>query len=738
MNSPTNVRTHYRACNLCEAICGLEITVNEDNEILTINGDKKDPFSRGHICPKAVGLKDIYLDKNRLKQPVRRTATGWETISWNEAFDEIASKLKSIQAQYGKDAVGIYSGNPSVHNSGTLLALPALLRALGTKNRFSATSADQLPHHFVSSLMFGHPLLLPVPDIDRTDFMLIMGGNPLASNGSMMTVPDVANRLKAIQKRGGKFVVIDPRKTETAKIADQHIFIKPATDVYLLLAILNEVLSLTRSVGRPQPPLLNERGGIRPNFRPLAPPLFEERGSGGEVASILKSATQSYTPEAVSSITGIPVETIKNLVNDILTAKSAVVYGRMGVSVQAFGGVCQWLINCINIFTGNMDSVGGAMFTQPAFDLWGRAKRGEKYFNRYQSAVRKLPEFDGELPVSAMGEDILDGGIKALFTVCGNPVLSTSNGTQLDTALEGLDYMVSVDIFINETTRHANVILPPTTGLEVAHYDLAFYNLSVRNTAKYSVPLFEKDNSQRHDWEIFEEIKNRLISQDGAEIPAPKNPEEKLAMAMQFGPYGKDGLTLQKLKDNPHGEDLGALRPCLKEKLLTDNQQINVIPELLLNDLERVKENFNKLVSIHDMIQNHAMNDGFDLQLIGRRHLRSNNSWMHNSERLVKGSDRCTLMIHPETAANRGIVNLEKVQIESRVGRVEIAVEITDEIMPNVVSIPHGFGHARKGVKLDIATAHAGVSLNDLTDDLLIDELTGNSAFSGVPVRILR
>lgn len=707
MNSSSTIRTHYRACNLCEAICGLEITVNENNEILTINGDKKDPFSRGHICPKAVGLKDIYLDKNRLKQPVRRTETGWEVISWNEALDEVASKLKAIQAQHGKNAVGVYQGNPSVHNSGTLLSAPALLRTLATKNRFSATSADQLPHHFVSSLMFGHPLLLPVPDIDRTDFMLIIGGNPLASNGSMMTVPDVANRLKAIQKRGGKFVVIDPRKTETAKIADQHIFIKPATDVYLLLSILNEILQ-------------GNHTRISTDL-----PIHSEAVLG------IKSAIHTYTPEAVSSITGISSETIKNLVNDLILAKSAVVYGRMGVSVQAFGGVCQWLINCINIFTGNMDSEGGAMFPQPAFDLLGRAKKGENYFNRYQSSVRKLPEFDGELPVSAMAEDILAGGIKVLFTICGNPVLSTSNGTQLDTALAELEYMVSVDIFINETTRHANIILPPTTGLEVAHYDLAFYNLSVRNMAKYSEPLFEKDNNQRHDWEIFEEIKNRLVAQADSEIPAPKNPEEKLAMGIQYGLYVKDGLTLQKLKDNPHGEDLGALRPCLKSRLLTDDQAINISPSLLLHDLERVKLNFQKLLV-------DTYRSPFDLQLIGRRHLRSNNSWMHNSERLVKGRDRCTLMIHPETAANRGIVNLEKVQIESRVGSVEIIVEITDEIMPNVVSIPHGFGHARKGVQLDIATAHAGVSLNDLTDELLIDELTGNSAFSGVPVRILR
>ena len=502
-------------------------------------------------------------------------------------------------------------------------------------------------------------------------------------------------------------MVIDPRKTETAKIANQHIFIKPATDVYLLLAILHQIL--------------NEN-----SITDFANLLID-----GEDITTLKSAIQTYTPEAVSGITGISAAMIENLVHDIITAKSAVVYGRMGVSVQAFGGVCQWLINCINIFTGNMDSVGGAMFTQPAFDLLGRAKRGENYFNRYQSAVRKLPEFDGELPVSAMSEDILDGGIKAMLTICGNPVLSTSNGTKLDTALEGLEYMVSVDIFINETTRHANIILPPTTGLEVAHYDLAFYNLSIRNTAKYSEPLFEKDNNQRHDWEIFEEIKNRLVAIEGSVTPIPENPEKKLAMAMLFGPYGKDGLTLQKLKDNPHGEDLGALKPCLKEKLLTDNQQINFIPALLMNDLERVKSNFHKL-------SKEAENTEFNLQLIGRRHLRSNNSWMHNSERLVKGRNRCTLMIHPETAANLGIVHLEKVQIESRVGRIEITAEITDEIMPNVVSIPHGFGHARKGVQLDVAVAHPGVSLNDLTDELLVDELTGNSAFSGVPVRIFR
>jgi anaerobic selenocysteine-containing dehydrogenase len=542
--------------------------------------------------------------------------------------------------------------------------------------------------------MFGHPLLLPIPDIDRTDFMLIIGANPLASNGSIMTVPDVANRLKAIQKRQGKLVVIDPRKTETANIADQHLFIRPATDVYLLLALIHEILALQ---------------------------------SPSQQRAELKVFAQEYTPEAIAPITGIAATSIKSLAQDLMKAKSAVVYGRMGVSVQAFGGVCQWLINCINIITGNMDSEGGAMFPQPAFDLLGRAKKGENYFNRWQSAVRKLPEFDGELPVSALSEDILAGGIKAMISICGNPVLSTPNGTQLDKALDSLDYMVAVDIYLNETSRHAHIILPPTTGLEVAHYDVVFHNLAVRNTAKYSEPLFEKDDNQRHDWEIFEELRNRLA----ATADLPRNPAEKIALAMQYGLYGKDGLTLQKLKDNPHGEDLGALKPCLKDKILTENQEINLTPILITNDLARVKENFVRLCE-------HTINTPFDLLLIGRRHLRSNNSWMHNSERLVKGKDRCTLMINPETALQQGVNNHDKVMIQSRVGTIEINVEITADIMPNVVSIPHGFGHQRSGVQLDIAVAHAGVSLNDLTDNLLIDQLTGNAAFSGVPVRIIR
>ena len=684
-------RQHYRACNLCEAICGLEITVAAADKILSIKGDAADPFSKGHICPKAVALQDVYHDPNRLKQPARRTAEGWETIGWDEAFDEVAARLKDIQTRHGRDAVGVYLGNPTVHNSGSLLAGPDVLRALGTKNRFSATSADQLPHHFAAWLMFGHPMLLPIPDIDRTDFMLIIGANPLASNGSLMTAPGVAQRLRAIQERGGQVILLDPRRSETAKVADRHYFIQPATDVYFLLALLN-VLAADKLM------------------QPSALVSAEEVAHLGELAA-------DYTPEAVAERTGIAAAEIRRLARELAAAPRAVVYGRMGVSVQAFGGACQWLINCLNLVTGNFDRAGGAMFPLPAFDLLAQARPGKGYFNRWQSSARGLPEFDGELPVATLAEEIAAGQVKALFTICGNPALSAPNGAALDKALDTLDFMVSLDIYINETTRHADIILPPTTGLETAHYDVVFHHLAVRNTARYSQPLFNKDETQRHDWEILEELRRRLADDDSPAMP----PEAKLALGLQYGPQQ---VSLDELKANPHGVDLGPLQPIMPGRLLTASGRVNLLPELLVNDLARVRESF-------------AQGPDEGLLLIGRRHLRSNNSWLHNAERLMKGRERCTLLMRAETAQSLGLENGAIVRVESRVGAVIVPLEITEDIAPRVVSLPHGFGHTRTGAQLDVAVRYAGVSINDVTDNLRVDELTGNAAFSGVPVRVM-
>lgn len=716
---------HFRTCNLCEAMCGVEINAQARglNRTLRIEGDREDVFSHGYICPKAVALQDIHYDVDRLKQPVRRTASGWEEIGWDQAFDEVSENLKRVQAKHGRHSVGFYVGNPTVHNYGSLLFLPGFIRSLHTRNRFSATSVDQLAHHFAAFFMFGHQLLLPIPDLDRTDFLLILGANPSASNGSLMTAPDVAGRLSAIRKRGGTVILIDPRRTETARLADQHIFIRPGTDVLLLLAILHVVCAENR---------------IRVD-------RLAEFTDGLEQ---IRELVTDFSPERVAPVTGIGAEQVRELARKFAAAKTAVCYGRIGVSTQQFGGVCQWLINVLNVVTGNLDSPGGAMFTRPAFDAVaapeGLAPRGS--FARWHSRVRKLPEFGGELPVAALAEEILEPGdsqIKAMITSAGNPVLSTPNGRQLDRALAGLEFMASIDFYINETTRHANIILPPTASLEHDHYDLVFHLLAVRNTTKYSAPLFQPNKNTRHDWQIFLELQTRMESKGLSRSLLAKTkravigrflpPSRMLDLGLRFGPYGgrfkpfSGGLTLAKLKRSPHGIDLGALESCFPARLCTPSRRIVLAPELLVKDLERVKT---KLLATKTARNPH------DLLLIGRRQLRSNNSWMHNSERLVKGPQRCTLLMNPSDAAERNIASGDLVQVSSRIGAIEIPVEISDEIMTGVISIPHGWGHDRPGIQISVAEQHAGASINDLTDDQSIDTLCGTAAFNGTWVSV--
>jgi anaerobic selenocysteine-containing dehydrogenase len=713
---------HYRNCNLCEAICGIEITARAE-ERLDIRGDKDDPFSQGYICPKAVALQDIHFDKDRLRHPVRRTPNGWQCIAWDEAFDEVTAKLKRINAAYGRNSIATYLGNPTVHNYGALLFAPAFLRSLHTRNKFSATSVDQLAHHLAAYLMFGHQLLLPVPDLDRTRFFLILGANPAVSNGSMMTVPDMARRLEEIRGRGGKVILIDPRSNETARLADRHLFIRPGTDVLLLLGLLHVVFDekLTR-------------------MSALAPSI-----KGVETVAELVS---EFPPERVASITGIDSRQIRELAREFASAESAVCYGRIGVSTQEFGAVCQWLINVLNIVTGNLDRPGGAMFTLPAFDPVSApeslAPRGS--FARWHSRVRKLPEFTGEFPVATLAEEILTEGpgqIKALVTYAGNPALSTPNGRELDRALASLEFMVSIDFYVNETTRHAHIILPPTSSLERGHYDLAFHLLAIRNTTKFSPALFQRGDDTRDDWEILLELQTRM-DHDGRWgslfgglkrrfIKQFFSPERILDLALRFGPYGSGvnpfskGLTLRKVRKAAHGIDLGPLTPCLPERLRTPDKCIELAPEVLVKDLERVKAR---------LLDNAPIQSNGDLLLIGRRQLRSNNSWMHNVERLIKGKPRCTILMHPTDAAHRRLASGQKVVVQSRVGSIVLPVEVSEEIMPGVVSIPHGWGHDRPGNQLEVAQQHPGASINDLTDTQTIDALCGTAAFSGTVVTI--
>ncbi len=709
----TKQETHYRTCNLCEAMCGIEV-VTEGSTILSIKGDKQDTFSRGHICPKATALKDLYEDPDRLRQPIEKINGQWHEISWEEAFTKTSAYLKAVQQKYGRDAVATYFGNPNVHNLGSMFYGRELLHTLRTKNKYSATSVDQLPHHLIAHKLFGHQLFIPVPDIDRCEHFLIIGANPIASNGSIMSVPDVKKRLKAITQKGGQVVVIDPRFTETAEIASQHHFIKPGSDVLLLLAMLNTLFS--EQLARP-----GQLKAITPGWNQLAL----------DVAA--------YPAERVAPLIGIGADAIKQLVREFCLAKTAVCYGRMGTSVQQFGTLSQYLIMVFNILTGRLDAPGGMMFTQPAANLLKHTGKGQ--LGKHHTRVRKLPSFSGEFPVSALAEEILtegEGQIKAMVMMAGNPVLSTPNGQQLDQALGKLDFMVAIDFYLNESNRHADIILPPVSTIERSHYDLIFHLLAVRNTAKYSPPLFKAENGAKQDWEILLELvyrlrgktdlKSRLLHRAKMHL----GPEAQLDIMLRSGPYGGGmnllkGLSLRKLKDAPHGIDLGALKPVLPRALKTKSKQIELHRSFFMADLSRVEAQF---------FSNSESQNGQRFRLIGRRHVRSNNSWMHNSLRLIKGKSRCTLMLHPDDAASLKIQNDQAVKVTSRVGELVLPAEITDKMMPGVVSIPHGFGHNKSDTSWKTAQTNAGVSVNDLTDELALDELSGNAVLNGVPVSL--
>jgi anaerobic selenocysteine-containing dehydrogenase len=696
--------THYRACPLCEATCGVAVTV-EGDRVISVRGDEQDPFSKGYICPKGTALADLHHDPDRLTRPVVRDGESWREVGWDEAFDLVASKLNAVRAQHGKHAIGVYQGNPTAHNLGLLTYGQLLLRTLGTKNAYSATSLDQLPHMLAALLLFGNQLLMPVPDVDRTDLFICLGANPLASNGSLMTAPDMKSRLKSIRDRGGKVIVLDPRRTETAEKADQHLFIKPGSDAVLLLAMIG---------------VLFDEGLVN---------LGRLQVNGLDT---LRAAVAKWPVDRAVRATGIAADEIRGLARALATTKRAVLYGRIGVCTQQFGGLAAWLCYTINALTGHLDEVGGLMFTTPAIDPLPLAGMlgFDGGFDRYRSRVSGKPEFGGELPMSALAEEIETPGIgqiRALITSAGNPVLSAPGGPRLEKAFRTLDFMVSIDPYINETTRLANVILPPTSPLERSHYDVALNAFAVRNIAKYSPPMFERADEARHDWEICLALWTRLgtprLLGPGSwlvqRLLGKLGPEAIVDLALRTGPHR---LSLAKLRAAPHGLDLGPLESRLPKRLATKDRKLNVAPKPYLDDLARLER----------------IADADGLVLIGRRHLRSNNSWMHNSERLVKGPPRCTLMIHPDDATARALVDGGRAKIATKTGAIELPVEVTADIMPGVVSIPHGWGHGRRGVKLRVAAEHAGESVNDILDPAQIDELSGTSALTGQRVEVSR
>jgi len=713
--------TVFHTCSLCEATCGLTFEV-EDNRILSVRPDEDDVFSKGYVCPKGIAIADVHHDPDRLRRPVRRNAAGhFEEISWDEAFDLVARRIREIRERHGRDAIGFYWGNPTGNNHGALLMLSSFTKAIGTRNRFSAGSQDANPRIVTSYELYGSSISIPIPDIDRTDYFLCLGGNPMISNGSVMTAPDMRRRLRAVRERGGKVVVVDPRRTETAKEADEHVAIRPGGDGAFLLAMAQ---------------VLVERGRLDRRFI---------EGTTDGWPEIERRLT-AFTPARVAAFAGVPADVIERLALEFADARSAVCYSRVGVCVGAYATVATFATDLLNIVAGRLGREGGPMFTTPAFDI-GRVARmsGLDGHDRWQSRVRGLPETLGDLPATVLADEIETPGlgqIRAMVTLAGNPVLSVPNGKRLAAAFDKLDFMVSIDIYINETTRHADVILPPCWNLAEDHIDLLFASLAVRNIARWSPPVVERAEGELADWEILLELSERLGGGPMGEpwldrplrwlrpLGVRWTPTGFLNLLLRLGPYGdrflpwSDGLSLEKLEAAPHGIDLGALQPGVERRLYHRDKRIHLASPCMLKAMAALG---------HDL---DAKGGEDGLVLIGRRELRSNNSWMHNVPSLVSGRERCVLYVHPDDAARYEIRDGEMAVLESRVHRGEVRVAVTDEMRPGVVSLPHGWGHMDSAPWQKVAGSHAGVSINDWVDDSVVEPIIGQSILNGVSVRL--
>ncbi|MFC4149524.1 molybdopterin oxidoreductase family protein [Micromonospora mangrovi] len=736
MPETSATRTAYRTCPLCEATCGLTLTITDDR-VTHARGDQEHVFSQGFVCPKGAAFPELLNDPDRLRRPLLRVDGTLREVGWDEAFAAVEAGLAAARGG-GRDAVAVYLGNPNVHTMSGGLYVGPLVRALGTRNVFSASTVDQMPKHVSSGYLYGDPNAVPVPDLDRTDLLVLLGANPWESNGSLCTAPDFPGRLRALQERGGRFLVVDPRRTRTAAAADEHLPIRPGTDALLLFAVVHTLF---------------DEGLVR--LGPLAAHV-----TGLDEVRELASA---FAPERVADRCAVPAPRIRRLARELVAAPTAAVYGRLGTSTVAFGTLTSWLVDVVNVLTGNLDRPGGAMFPLAAHQRTRAAGPGKGFrTGRWASRVRGLPEVKGELPVATLADEITtpgEGQVRALITIAGNPVLSTANSERLDRALASLDFMVSVDPYLNETTRHADVVLPPPDPARVGHYDFAFLGLAVRNVASYSPPALPAQPDGLDECDILarltliaagqgadadpqglhEHLLGQVLAEAAGELDRPvaelralvvgDRPAERLLDArLRRGAYGDlfgqrpDGLSLTRLLDHPHGVDLGPLRPRLPEVLRTPSGTVELCPPPIAADVARLR-------AARD-----APPEGF--VLVGRRHLRSNNSWMHNVPALVKGRDRCTLQLHPDDAAKLGLAAGDAARVSSRVGAIVVAVEPTADTMPGVVSLPHGWGHDVPGTRQSVARAHPGVNSNVLTDETAIDPLSGNTVLNGIPVRV--
>jgi len=742
----SDVRLHLRSCAFCEAACGIRVTADHATRaILDVRGDPDDPFSQGFVCPKSYGLTQLHADPDRLRRPVRRRGTDWEEIGWDAAMDEAADRLKAVQKAHGQHSIAYYLGNPSGHKAPFLLYGPLLIKAIGSMQFYTPGTLDQIPKFVSAAYMFGGPTIQPLADLDRTDHLIVIGNNPVVSQGSMMVAPGIRRRIEAIRQRGGKVVVIDPRRTETAQIADDHVAVRPGTDAYLLFAMVD---------------VLAGEGLIR---------LGAVSGHVKNLDTLVRLARR-FPADRVAAVTAVPADTIRRLARELAAAPTAAIYGRTGTCTQRFGTLTSWLIDALNTITGNMDRAGGNLFSGGGIPMGvlfeDNCKDGVFPVGRWHSRVNRLPEAIGMLPTAALADEMLvpgEGQVRGFVTQAGNVVLSNPNAAKLQRALSGLEFMLSLDIYINETTRHADIIIPGPSYAEHSDFAAVTAYETIRKFVKWGAPVFAPEGDTPHDWQIFAGLAARMRGISVAEIEEEyvrellgiatsagrpeahgvpieearrligdePGPDRIFDILIRGGPMGDafgrvpDGLTLDKVRQHPHGLDCGPLDAGMIPAVLrTPDRRIDLAPPPITADVPRLEAEMATLEKPGSML------------MIGRRDIRSKNAWMHNVELLAKGKDRCTLLVHPADADRLGLATGTRARVKTHIGELEAPVVVSDEIMPGVVSLPHGWGHTMKDTRQRVANAHAGVNANAIIDESDLDVPSATTILNGVAVEI--
>jgi formate dehydrogenase len=711
---------HTTFCRICEAACGMVATV-EDGRITKLRPDRDHPLSQGEACPKGVAMLEVHDDPDRVLHPMRRRADGegFERVSWREAIADIGTRLRAVRDEHGGDAIGWYMGNPGAFSYSHPLWVKGFVDALGSKHYYTASSQDVSNRFAASALLYGSPALLPIPDLNRTKFLLVVGANPLVSHGSVLTAPRIRHQLDEIVERGGRVVVVDPRRSETAR-QYEHVPVQPDSDAQLLLSLLHVIFDEH----------LEDTAAIT------------EQSTGTQ---LLRNAAAEHPPEATESATGVPADTVRALARDIAAAESAAIYGRTGSCLGRHGTLVSFLLDALGLVTGNLDRPGGLVFGRPVIALDEVAHRGGlDSYGKVHSRIGGFPDVLGAMPASLMAEEITtpgDGQMHALFVSAGNPVMSVPDGDKLTRALVELDLLVSIDLYVNETNKHADYVLPAATFLEREDLPIAFLGFYTTPFIQWTEPVVAPRGEARDEWETIDDIAGELgivplpipqLRMLGRRLTRWLTPQRLVELLLRTSAQGdlfglrRGKLNLDVLRKHPSGivVDEQIATGVLRKRIYTRDKRVNLQPQQLREALDRLRD-----------LGGADSGGEFPLRLIGLRELRSHNSWMHNSPMLMRGKRTHAARVHPDDAVAHGLSDGGGVRITSKHGSLEVAVKVTDEIVAGTVALPHGWGHHGGW---QVANAAGGANSNVLAGSAVedLEPLAGMAFLNGIRVKL--